>query len=98
MKTFWPEKPCQPSVPNHKGGSTRAVEPPAPPGTSGNGASPQSEVAQYQAPGTRKAVGRGTCSIVFANLSAKPFAGAQGAVGGVTAVPQGVPSAGPPAS
>src|SRR6516164_7662069 len=25
-KLFWPEKPCQPSVPNHDGGSMRPVE------------------------------------------------------------------------
>src|ERR1700751_2068622 len=89
MKLFWPEKPCQPSVPNQKGGSTRPVDPPA--------VSPaaQSAVAQYRAPGTRRGVGKETCSLVFASIA--PMV--ELAPGSAPGAPQsGEPSAGPPAS
>ena len=58
----------------------------------------QSAVAQYTAPGTRRATGTETVSTVFAMLPAMTEL-PHGAVGrGVTALPHGVPSAGPPAS
>ena len=57
----------------------------------------QSALAQYTAPGTRRLVGTETCSAVLA-MKWPIFEFPQGAVGGVTADPHGVPSAGPPAS
>src|SRR4029077_6417486 len=67
---FCPEKPCQPSV-TTQGGSMRPVEPPGPlePPVTGPVAMDtpvQSAVAQYTAPGTRRAAGTPTCSAVFA--------------------------------
>src|SRR5882762_10210631 len=85
MNELCPENPCQPSV-RTQGGSTRPVDPPA--------VSPagQSAFAQYLAPGTRRAAGRGTCSEVFAKFAPMP----ELPHGAVTEVH--VPSAGPPAS
>src|SRR5207253_580232 len=84
MKLFWPEKPCQPSVPNQNGGSIRPVEPPA---VSPGG---QSALAQYLAPGTRKLAGTETCSAVFAIISPIPEFPHR-AVGGVALGPHGLP-------
>src|SRR6266404_2862242 len=57
----------------------------------------QSAPAQYTAPGTRRAVGTDTVSKVLARFPAIVEL-PQGALGGVTALPHGVPSAGPPES
>jgi hypothetical protein len=57
----------------------------------------QSAVVQYTAPGTCRAVGTDTVSKVFAMFPAIVEL-PHGAVGGLTALPHGVPSAGPPAS
>src|SRR6267143_3624933 len=91
MKLFWPEKPCQPSVPT-QGGSTRPVESPVVPLTLSPAG--QSADAQYLAPGTRRVVGTEICSAVFARFPAMlefPHT--------VPVVPPHVePSDGPPAS
>src|SRR5882762_10436915 len=85
-KEFWPEKPCQPPLAT-QGGSMRPVEPlPL--------VAVQSATAQYLAPGTRRLVGTGICSAVFAifpPMTEFPHT--------VPVVPPHVePSEGPPAS
>src|ERR1700758_987468 len=98
---FCPEKPCQPSVAGQAthGGPTRPVEPPDPPVAAvlagPAGASKQSAVMQYHAPGTRRLVGTGMTSAVFAMFAAM----VEFPHGGFPALPHdGLPSAGPPAS
>src|SRR6184192_2329487 len=106
MNEFCPEKPCQPSL-RTQGGSMRPVERLVGLIVQLLGAAlvagvaienpVQSAVVQYTAPGTCSACGTDTVSKVFAMLAAIAEL-PQGAVGGLTALPHGVPSAGPPAS
>src|SRR5450755_4138517 len=56
------------------------------------------ERPQYTAPGTRSSLGTEICSTVFAKYLDMLEVDEHGAVGGVTALPHGVPSAGPPES
>src|SRR5207237_8380724 len=114
MNEFCPEKPCQPSLRTQGGSMRPverlvvqlvapvvglivqllgaalvagvAIANPVP-----------SAVLQYTAPGPCSACGTDTVSKVFAMLAAIVEL-PQGAVGGLTALPHGVPSAGPPAS